>query len=101
MIGSAYVDVDGVSGGIDGLSSLSSEFVLSVELLDAGVDLGSPPVVDPPRRNPFRHPVVVDSTRPAFLVGSGCGDIGRAEAVARIARLPGLKALSRENWSWS
>jgi hypothetical protein len=67
MIGSAYVDVDGVSGGIDGLSSLSSEFVLSVELLDAGVDLGSPPVVDPPRRNPFRHPVVVDSTRPALL----------------------------------
>jgi hypothetical protein len=24
-----------------------------------------------------------------------------AEAVARIARLPGLDALSRENWSWS
>jgi hypothetical protein len=87
MIGSAYVDVDGVSGGIDGLSSLSSEFVLSVELLDAGVDLGSPPVVDPPRRNPFRHPVVVDSTRPAFLVGSGCGDIGRAQGqVANTAQ---------------
>ena len=40
MIGSAYVDVDGVSGGIDGLSSLSSEFVSSVELSDAGVDWG-------------------------------------------------------------
>jgi len=37
------------SGGIDWLLwSLSSEFVLSVELLDAGVDLGSLVVVDPP-----------------------------------------------------
>jgi hypothetical protein len=36
------------SGGIDWLLwSLSSEFVLGVELLDAGVDLGSLVVVDP------------------------------------------------------
>jgi len=56
------------SGGIDWLLwSLSSEFVLSVELLDAGVDLGSLVVVDPPGRDPFRQPVVVDAAGPALL----------------------------------
>jgi hypothetical protein len=56
------------SGGIDWLLwSLSSEFVLSVELLDAGVDLGSLVVVDPPGWDPFRQPVVVDAAGPALL----------------------------------
>jgi hypothetical protein len=56
------------SGGIDWLLwSLSSEFVLGVELLDAGVDLGSLVVVDPPGRDPFRQTVVVDAARPALL----------------------------------
>jgi hypothetical protein len=45
----------------------SAEGVLSVELLDAGVDLGSLLLVDPLRRYPFRQPIRVHLTCPAFL----------------------------------
>jgi len=56
------------SGGIDWLLwSLSSEFVLGVELLDAGVHVGSLLLVDPPGRDPFRQTVVVDAAGPALL----------------------------------
>jgi hypothetical protein len=50
---------------LTGLSS-SSEFVLGVEWLDAGVDLGSALVVDPPGWDPFRQTIVVDAARPAL-----------------------------------
>jgi hypothetical protein len=40
---------------------------LGVDAADAGVDLGSLIVVDPPGRYPFRQTVGVDPAGPAFL----------------------------------
>ena len=43
------------------------ELALGVEASDAGVDVGSLIVVDPPGRDPFGEPVSIAAAAPAFL----------------------------------
>jgi hypothetical protein len=59
--------------------------VLGVEASDAGVELGSLMLVDPPRRYPFRQSVGVDAAGPAFLQKVGVVKSAEQRQVVKIS----------------
>ena len=59
---------------------------LGVEASDAGVELGSLMLVDPPRRYPFGQPVAVHPTGPALLQKMGVVIATQQRQVVKISQ---------------
>jgi hypothetical protein len=71
--------------------------VLGVEASDAGVELGSLILVDPPRRYPFRQPITVDAAGPALLQKVGvvvATEQGQVVQISKSAVDPILNVVS-------